>query len=611
MPTHLTPTTAHKMQHLFAMLQSGHIKQVVQELQSLLLQVPNNKDVFHLAALAYKADKQVELAVTFFKQSLMLDNKQPQVHNNLGNLYKQLGQLELAEKHYQQAVVLDKKFVSAWKNLGILLLNAKEFERAIKAFNSVLRLNSNDVSALTSMGNIYKAQEKFPLAIDYYQKALKIDPNYINALNNLGMTYRLLEHLDSALVCFQKAKAASPNMAEIDFNEANTLFDKGDYARAEKSYWSALNKAPDNIEVHDTLNEFYWQTGKKNEFGKSYKLAIDHLPHNIVLRKGYIESLMSAGNISEASVILEKSLTIDKTPSLMYLKGKISVLQNKLTDGIQAFESSLSMHYDLAVALDFIELLIFDFQYEKALQYINQAELVAPFNQLLIAYKSTCWRLMNDERYEWLIDYQNHIKGYDIPVPQGYSSREAFLSELEQVLVPMHTTQHEPLKQTLKHGTQTPGRLFNKPIPQIQALKHSFELVVKDYIDSLQTDSTHPLLSRKTTKFSFAGSWSVKLKPNGFHVNHVHPLGWLSSSFYIKVPDFSLHSQSSHNAGSIKFGESSMGLGDREVISRIIAPTAGKVVIFPSYAWHGTIGFNGGPDDSRLTAPCDIIPQGK
>ena len=67
--------------------------------------------------------------------------------------------------------------------------------------------------------------------------------------------------------------------------------------------------------------------------------------------------------------------------------------------------------------------------------------------------------------------------------------------------------------------------------------------------------------------------------------------------------------QQSVHVGGIKFGESSLGLEDREVISRVIVPKAGELVLFPSYVWHGTYPFNGKDSDFRLTAPCDITPM--
>jgi hypothetical protein len=99
------------------------------------------------------------------------------------------------------------------------------------------------------------------------------------------------------------------------------------------------------------------------------------------------------------------------------------------------------------------------------------------------------------------------------------------------------------LEQTLRGGTQTPGELFNRPAPVIQALKARIERALLDYLAGLPDDPTHPFLRRKTGGFAFSGSWSVRLKSQGFHVNHVHPKGWISSACYIDLPDSMTNAQ--------------------------------------------------------------------
>jgi tetratricopeptide (TPR) repeat protein len=605
----LTQTQLAKhLQKLFSQLQQGQHQAVIEQALVLIKSYSKQSDLLHLLALAYKNNQQYSLAIRYFKKALACDGKQVQVHNNLANVYKLIGDNNNAEQHYLTAISYDQGFVEAHKNLALVYLDLQKISKAKKLLEKSLKLKPQDVSILTALANCYKAEQNLVQAIKLYKKALVINPNYINALHNLGVAYKLSEQFEYAQTCFLQAKKLAPNIAEIDYNFANTLFEQGNYNDAEKLYWSALNKDPSSIECHQTLNEFYWQLNKKEKFGQSYKLAIDYLPNKMSLRHAFIDSLISAGQFEQAKKILKQALSISETPQLLALQGRIAANVNQQSQSIDAFERSLKQHYDINVALDLIKILIMVGDYSKAQTYIAQAELIAPMNQLLIAYKGLCWQLTEDERYEWLIDYQRYIVAYDIPVPPEYTSREEFLTDLQQILLAMHSTEHEPLKQTLKNGTQTPGRLFYKPIPQIVALKKSFEIITREFVNSLPSDHSHPLLSRKAQQFNFAGSWSVKLKPNGFHINHVHPEGWLSSCFYINVPDFSKHEQPSEYAGSIKFGESSMDLGKREKIGRIIAPSAGKVAIFPSYVWHGTFPFNGSDSDFRLTAPCDIVP---
>jgi hypothetical protein len=92
------------------------------------------------------------------------------------------------------------------------------------------------------------------------------------------------------------------------------------------------------------------------------------------------------------------------------------------------------------------------------------------------------------------------------------------------------------------------------------------------------------------------------LRPGGFHVNHTHPNGWISSSYYVSLPPEMANPASQQ--GWIKFGEPRWpvpGCG----IERVVRPQEGLVVLFPSYMWHGTVPFSSG---ERLTAPFDVVP---
>ena len=118
-------------------------------------------------------------------------------------------------------------------------------------------------------------------------------------------------------------------------------------------------------------------------------------------------------------------------------------------------------------------------------------------------------------------------------------------------------------------------------------------------------DPAHPFFARKSRTFDFSGSWSVRLSSGGFHTNHFHPMGWISSAFYVDVPDAVQHEAT--QAGWLKMGETNLDLGAREVISRVIQPRPGRLALFPSYFWHGTVPFES--RTPRLTIAFDVIPQ--
>ena len=65
-------------------------------------------------------------------------------------------------------------------------------------------------------------------------------------------------------------------------------------------------------------------------------------------------------------------------------------------------------------------------------------------------------------------------------------------------------------------------------------------------------------------------------------------------------------SEGTGEQGWIKFGESNIGLGERDRPGRTVKPGVGKLVLFPSYFWHGTVPFTS--DDMRLTIAFDVTP---
>jgi len=44
-------------------------------------------------------------------------------------------------------------------------------------------------------------------------------------------------------------------------------------------------------------------------------------------------------------------------------------------------------------------------------------------------------------------------------------------------------------------------------------------------------------MARNQGSAVITGAWSVQLYRGGFHVNHFHHQGWISSAYYVSVPD--------------------------------------------------------------------------
>ena len=205
--------------------------------------------------------------------------------------------------------------------------------------------------------------------------------------------------------------------------------------------------------------------------------------------------------------------------------------------------------------------------------------------------------------YNQIVDYEKYVGMWHIETPEGYDSLTAFLQAVRDHLMSLHITRHHPIGQSLQHGTQTLDDLFSRDEPIINALKVALTNAIHCFTEGLPPSKEHPLARRQTGQIALSDSWSVLLRNKGFHKNHYHSYGWLSSASYLSVPNVV---SAGGKEGWIKFGEP--GFRARKPLDpeHWLQPEEGALVIFPSYLWHGTEALQS--DVEIMTVGFDVLP---
>jgi hypothetical protein len=239
-------------------------------------------------------------------------------------------------------------------------------------------------------------------------------------------------------------------------------------------------------------------------------------------------------------------------------------------------------------------------------EYFCQAGLRQdPFDQTCLAVLGTAWRLQDNEQDETLNGYDSLIRVFDLETPDGFASMESFNEELGAYLERLHPRTDAYLEQSLRGGTQTEGMLFGAGHPLVEKLRARIEQALKSFAAGLPDDEKHPFLARRTKGFGYAGTWSSLLRDQGFHVNHLHPMGWISSCYYVTVPEETKDPETRN--GWIKFGEPSLEVPLKNPVRRAVQPIPGRLVLFPSYMWHGTVPLRA--PSPRTTIAFDVTPS--
>ena len=84
---------------------------------------------------------------------------------------------------------------------------------------------------------------------------------------------------------------------------------------------------------------------------------------------------------------------------------------------------------------------------------------------------------------------------------------------------------------------------------------------------------------------------------------HFHSKGWLSSACHIELPSVV---DGDGKEGWLAFGAPAFEGVQPLPPDHYEKPQPGRLVLFPSYMWHGTVPFSG--TESRLTIAFDVVP---
>lgn len=397
-----------------------------------------------------------------------------------------------------------------------------------------------------------------------------------------------------ALPLFDRALALAPGDPAARYGRVSALLAEQGLAAAIGALEQALAETPFWADGHKRLADLRWQAGDRDGFTRTLDQALAAAPRMLRLWETLLAALSDAGRheAMRAAAVRGRAAA---GPHLMfdaYEAGAIDTLGDQ-TGAARLFEAMRPITDPVAAHFE-VRHLLRSGRIEAAAA-LAEGWLAGPAAETFTAYAGACWRLLGDRRSEWLEGEERLIGVHDLdPGP---------LDALAGVLRALHGERGQPLDQSVRGGSQTDGALFAREEPEIARLRAAIVAAVERHMAQLPPpDSDHPTLSaRRHRPVRFAGSWSVRLTGAGHHAVHRHQQGWLSSAFYVAVPDEG--ERGAAPAGWLALGEPPPELGLALAPRRLIEPVPGRLVLFPSTMWHGTRPFGAG---ERLTVAFDV-----
>lgn len=565
-------------------------------------------DCLFVRALIDRALGRLDDARQALASAIEADAMIPQLWKLYSEVQDALGNPIEALRAVDRAAAIAPGYVDAWHDMAILAMKAGELALAEQALVNLAKVKPDDARLPWLRATLDQARGNHDAAAEGFRAVLSARSNDRRALHNLAVSLREIDRHEEALFAVDQALRHRLDAPETHTLRAHLLAELGRYDAAVDQYRDVIARFPEFIDAHETFARLLPQLARKAPQAlNGYRAALGDRPQSKPLWLSAISTAKALGEVEQMRSWAEEALQrFGDTPDMLFLRASADIAAKDWQAARPRLEALVTAHPDSHSAqLNLAHVLLAEGEPNRAERCALQASRLNRDDQSAWSLLTIIWRLLGDPREHWLADYERLVMPVDLQAPDGWSGMANFLAELKPVLEALHTTQLHPAEQTLRGGTQTRGLLFQRRHPAIQGLKQSIHSAILSQLAGLTFDMDHPFLGRMGDDIGFAGSWSVRLASEGFHVSHNHPSGWLSSACYISLPPEV--ARGDDHSGALQFGVPDSVFGLDLTPRRIVAPAEGRLVIFPSYLWHGTLPFRS--EAHRMTVAFDAMPQ--
>ncbi len=238
---------------------------------------PKNLQAWFNCGMIRHEGGMLQPALECYLRAIELDPEQSKIWCNLGALQFQLGEFEQSVNSLNSAVTLKPDYARAWDNLAGSLCALDQLEEAERCCHRAINFKPEYADPSFKLGTIYFQQNKLGEAEQAFRKVLEWQPGYPLAGHYLAMVLARTQRLDEAL---QVCNLAATPTGEIElpalaWNEmAYNLYEKGEYAKAIRSYEKALAFTPERAVIWLDVGVAHHQLGDLEEARDHYKQAV-------------------------------------------------------------------------------------------------------------------------------------------------------------------------------------------------------------------------------------------------------------------------------------------------------------------------------------------------
>jgi tetratricopeptide (TPR) repeat protein len=475
--------------------------------------------------------------------------------------------------------------------------------QALQTANHSLQMEKNNPELLLLRAQALLASERSKEAVEAFRSAIDAAPD--RGIAELGLAVALGQSGQAAAAekAARNAIAKQFDNAGSRFVLAKSLFDQGRYVEAEAGFRHVLEVDAQHSGAAVSLVESVWMRTGDAEAALTLLKSIDVQSVDMVLLRAKLRSTTgdSRAELSELESTLAKFPT---NVALRTAAARAAILHDASRALHHAVVAVETAPHDRSAYSSYGDALLAMGHAEQASKVASRLLESNPHDGHAIALQTSAWRMLDDSRYHQVCDYSRVVSAQCIDTPDGWDDLPAYLRDLASSLRQLHQLRAHPLSQTLRRGTQVELYPEHAEAPALRAFPQAIDRPIRRHLQHLG-QGEDVLRRRNTGDYRFNGMWSVQLRSSGYHFNHFHGKGWLSSACYIHLAE---NMGATGGEGWLQFGEPVMPTMPPLRPDYFVKPEPGLLVLFPAWMWHGTTPFTGDNNATRLTIAFDIVP---
>jgi tetratricopeptide (TPR) repeat protein len=269
-----------------------------------------------------------------------------------------IGLLEARQEHYKEAVSFYRKALAVNPNvpglrlnLALALFKGGQLREAIPEFE-IMRRNATPNSpeahrATILIGMAYYGLADYAKAAPYLKKAADAEPNNLQLLLALEHSYLWSNQLKYVLDIYHQILSLNPDSAEADIVAGEALDQMKDNAGAVAMFRAAVKADPKQPNAHFGLGYLLWTQKQYQEAAQEFQAELANDPKHVQSMLYLADSDIQMNRIGDATPLLEVTLKLDPTLSLVHLDlGIVDAENGKNDEALREFTHAEKMMPD-------------------------------------------------------------------------------------------------------------------------------------------------------------------------------------------------------------------------------------------------------------------------